>query len=762
MIEQSNPLDALLAQGMALSRQGRVAEAAQAFRHMLQAQPHHVEALHMLGLLESQMGRAESALALLDLAVQLQPGYAMAQFNRGRLLQSLGRLEEALRSMDAALAADAGYARAHLVRADMLAAMDRADAALESYAQAVRLEPSAVPAHIGMGNALYRKARYAEALACFERAVELAPQDVAALLNSGCSLMKLARPSEAAGTFAKALAAGGDSADVHFNHGLALAALSRHAEAVASYTRALELAPRLGEALRRRAASWTNLGRPELALADFDSLLLLTPEEPSGHAGRAGALFELGYLPEAVESYERALALDSQFDFAIEGLVQARMAMCDWTDFDRRVAQVKRRIEQNQLVSPSQSLAFLDSAPLQQRCAQTYAAYAHPQESHAAFALERRPGRLRIGYFSADLFSHATAYLMAGLFEHHDRERFEIFAFSFGRPAKDEMHERLVATFEHFIDVSDVTDEGVVAAARQLGIDIAVDLKGLTKGARPRVFAMRAAPVQISYLGYPCTMGAPYMDYIVADSIVAKADGDFTEKIICMPHSYQVNDDRRAIAESRPSRAELALPQHGFVFCCFNNLYKITPDVFEVWMNLLNRVEGSVLWMLQGHPVAMRNLRRGAQSRGVAPERLLFADRTDLPEHLARHGAADLFLDTLPYNAHTTASDALWAGLPVLTCAGETFAGRVAASLLHAVGLPELVTGSLQAYEEMAVALSADRARLQALKERLEAHRLDCPLFDTSSFARDLESAFVLAHDRHARGLPPARLEVRA
>jgi predicted O-linked N-acetylglucosamine transferase (SPINDLY family) len=351
--------------------------------------------------------------------------------------------------------------------------------------------------------------------------------------------------------------------------------------------------------------------------------------------------------------------------------------------------------------------------------------------------------KIRLGYYSADFHSHATAYLAAELFERHDRERFEVVAFSFGpsRP-EDPMQRRLRGAFDEFLEVDRLSDAEVVRLSREREIDIAVDLKGFTQNERHRIFAYRAAPVQVNYLGYPGTLGAPYMDYLVADPILIPemSREHYAEKIAYLPHSYQPNDRHRPIAERVFTRAELGLPEAGFVFCCFNNAYKITPETFDSWMRILQRVEGSVLWLLAGS----ENLRREAQARGVSGRRLVFAGRMDLPEHLARLRLADLFLDTLPYNAHTTASDALWAGLPVLTCLGESFAGRVAASLLNAVGLPELITHSREQYE----ALACDPRRLGELRARLAENRSRAPLFDTALFTRHLEDAYLQMYRR--------------
>ncbi len=384
----------------------------------------------------------------------------------------------------------------------------------------------------------------------------------------------------------------------------------------------------------------------------------------------------------------------------------------------------------------------------------------------AAAGRERRPGfgpgRIRVGYFSADFHDHATLYLMSGLARCHDRARFEISAYSYGATRSGEMRERLAADVDRFVDVREMPDRKVAALAREHGLDIAIDLKGYTQHARSGMFALRPAPVQINYLGYPGTMGADFMDYILADPVVIPAAERpfYSEKVIYLPHSYQPNDDARRIAETRTTRADFGLPERGFVFCCFNNNYKIRRREFDIWMRLLARVEGSVLWLLRSNEWAERNLRREAEARGIAGDRLVFAAPLPHDEHLARQRHADLFVDTFHYNAHTTASDALWGGLPVVTLAGRQFAARVAASLLTAVGLPELIAGTEDAYEALILDLATDAGRLAALREKLARNRLEQPLFDTERYTRDFEKALEIAWERYRAGLDPDDIRV--
>ncbi len=366
-----------------------------------------------------------------------------------------------------------------------------------------------------------------------------------------------------------------------------------------------------------------------------------------------------------------------------------------------------------------------------------------------------------MGYFSPDFRNHAVSILMAEVFETHDRSKFEVVAFSLGPDTRDEMRGRLEKGFERFVDVHGKSDEQIALLARSMELDIAVDLGGFTEGCRPRVLAMRAAPLQVSYIGYLGTLGAPYMDYLIADPVIVPEahQEHYAEKIIYLP-SYQANDSQRRIAQREFSREELGLPAQGFVFCCFNNNYKITPPTFDSWMRILHRVAGSVLFLYAGSATAQGNLSKEAVKRGIDPARVVFGQRLPPAQYLARYRAADLFLDTLPYNAGTTASDALWVGLPVLTCLGDTFAGRVAGSLLTAIGLPELITRTQSQYEDMAVALALDRGRLAGIKQRLAQNRHTQPLFDTPRFTRHLEAAYTQIYERYLAGLAPRHLYV--
>jgi len=411
-------------------------------------------------------------------------------------------------------------------------------------------------------------------------------------------------------------------------------------------------------------------------------------------------------------------------------------------------------------------LAFLaiSGVPKEQlQCARVLVRDSYPADRTPLWRGERyHHDKIRIGYLSADFRNHAVARLIAGVFEHHDRTRFETTALSLGSERESSMRKRLEGAFDRVLDVDRASEFDIARQVRELEIDIAIDLMGYTRGGRPGILALRPAPLQVNYLGYPGTLGADYIDYLIADSVVIPDEqrAFYTEKIAYLPDSYQCNDSQRRIADAVPSRKEAGLPETSFVFCCFNYNYKIMPEIFDIWMRLLSSVEGSVLWLLEDHPAATSNLRQEAEACGIASSRLVFAKRAPLDQHLARLKHADLLLDTLPYGAHTTASDALWVGVPVLTCLGTSFAGRVAASLLSSVGMPELITHSLQDYEKCARDLALNRSVVLALREKLSKNRMSGPLFDTTRITRNLETAYSMMWERQQRGEPPVTFSV--
>jgi predicted O-linked N-acetylglucosamine transferase (SPINDLY family) len=601
---------------------------------------------------------------------------------------------------------------------------------IELFKRIISIKPDYAEAYIDLAIALRRLRRPAEALASCEMAIAITPNYAMAYNNRANALIDLRRPAEALDSCDKALELAPNLALAHFNRGVALGHQNRFEEAIKCYERAIALK------------------------SDFAIAL-----QNCGHM-----LNQLGRYGEAIDAYGKAFAIDPNLTGVEGDRLYTKIRICDWREYNSECEKLIMRIESGiAAASPFPVLAIASSSAQQLQCAKSWV----KNNNTISEGLERQfrnldHNRIRVGYFSADFHLHATAHLMAGIFENCDRSKFEIFGFSFGPDDGSAMRRRLENIFDRFIDVRDRSDRDVAALSRSMEIDIAVDLKGFTTDSRSGIFASRAAPIQVSYLGYPGTMGANYIDYLIADrTLIPNAEQQyFAEKIVYLPNSYQANDATRGISDRIFTRAETGLPESGFVFCCFNNNYKITPTVFDHWMHILRQVEGSVLWLYEDNASAATNLGKEAAVRGVNPERLVFAKRMPLAEHLARHRLADLFLDTLPYNAHTTASDALWAGLPVLTQIGKTVAGRVASSLLRAIGLTELITATPQAYQDLAIELARNPEKLAAVKAKLGNNRLTTPLFHTKRFASHLEAAYTAIYERYHNHLPPEHIYV--
>jgi predicted O-linked N-acetylglucosamine transferase (SPINDLY family) len=505
------------------------------------------------------------------------------------------------------------------------------------------------------------------------------------------------------------------------------------------------------------------LKRYEEALAAHTKAIALAPSYAEAYSNMGNVLFELKRYEEAADIFTKALHLNSDFPNLLGRLVLSKLHICDWFELDDLTKLISDKILLSKNIAvPFDLLPILYNPDLIKRSTIIWSQSKYPDNLCYPKSPKIKQKKIRVGYFSSDFYNHATTHLMAEFFELHNKDNFELLAFSFGPDIEDQSRERLKLAFDQFIDISKMSDEAAIELARNLELDIAIDLKGHTQHARTKLFSRGLAPIQVGYLGYPGTIGAPFLDYIIADPIlIPEASKDFyTEKIIYLPNSYQVNDAGRPISDHTPKKSEVGLPETGFVFCCFNSNYKITPSIFDSWSRILNSIEGSVLWLMDCNTTAKENLLQEAESRGVSRNRLVFAEHLKPADHLARHRLADLFIDTSPCNAHTTASDALLAGLPVLTLLGETFAGRVAASLLNAVGLPELIAKDQIEYESMAIKLATNSSQLKALRGRLEVNRLNSPLFDTQLTTRYIESAYSKIHDRHLSNLAPEHIYV--
>lgn len=687
--------------GLVLHEMNRLEEAERAFQRARQLAPDDIEVLAHLGAIQCKRSRFADAAETLRFALRLAP-------EDPKLLLWLaiacgeipGQIEESVRCLQRCIAIDPGFAEAHAQLGEAYRKRGDTQKAREAYLRAIGLNSSSVEAIDGLGGIYLDEGRFNEAIAHFRGATR-GPAAAATHYNGlGCALTRSGALAEAVDAFRRAIDLQPDYVGAHHNLGTALSLQGAHDEALRCFEEALRLKP--GDALVR------------------------------------------------------------------ECLLHEKQRVCDWIRLDELVDAQRSSVRQpsGPAISPF-SLLSVPSTPQEQlQCATRYSAMlsrsVRQDRERLAFRFPRGPrDRLTVGYLSADFHEHATAYLTAELFELHDRGKFRVIGYSYGPEDGSPMRGRLRRSFDRFVDLAYLSHAEAASAIHADGVDILVDLKGHTTSARTEIMAMRPAPVQVNYLGYPGTMGADFIDYLVGDPVVTPvaAAQDFSERLVLMPGCYQVNDRNRPAGE-RALRGSLGLPDAALVFCCFNQAYKILPEVFAAWMRLLQAVPGSVLWLLDWNPAAMRNLRREAGARGVGPDRLIFAPLLPLAEHLRRLPAADLFLDTVPYSAHTTASDALWAGLPVLTCAGSTFASRVAASLLNAVGLPELVTHSMADYEALALQLARSPGQLLALRDKLARNRTTTALFDTPRFARGLEQAYAGMWAQYLAGKEPQAIIV--
>lgn len=610
------------------------------------------------------------------------------------------------------------------------------------------------------------KNEHEKAVDLYETALGLDPKDQAALINQGASLNELKRYEEALLVLDKAIALNPAAAEAWSNKGTALNELKRYEEALTHYSKALELNPGHIEAWSNKGVTYAELKRYEEALIHYNKALELNPNNVEAWSNKGTALNELKHYAAAVESFQKVISLNPQFPFIKGILLHAKLHACDWSGVNELYHSICQDISENKKsADPFGFQGICDDESLLKKCAEIFSLAKFPplEKLHLDRTPKARP-KIRIGYLCGEFREQATAILMTELWELHDKNQFEIYAFDNGWDDKSPRRKRIEAAFDGLIDISRMSDEQAAKVIRDIEIDILVNLNGFFGRPRQGIFARKPAPIQVNYLGFPGTIGALYVDYLIADSTVIPNDSrqHYSEKIVRLPHCYQTNDSKKPIADKQFTREELGLPKDGFVFCCFNNSYKILPQTFDSWMKILHAVKDSVLWLIEDNLEANQNLRKEAQLRGIDPARIIFAKRLPLADHLARHRCADVFLDTLPYNAHTTASDALWAGLPVITLTGSSFPGRVATSLLKSIHLPGLITNSPTEYETLAIELAKNPTKLEQIKLQLDQNRLTTPLFDAPLLTKNIEAAFKVMHQRNQAGSLPDHIDINS
>ncbi|QWD98261.1 tetratricopeptide repeat protein [Polynucleobacter sp. MG-5-Ahmo-C2] len=699
--------------------------------HALKIEPKNADALCFLSVIAAYRADYTAALKLINKSIDAFAPNAVAHSNKGNILKELGYHAEALMSFD----------------------------------RAISLEPNYAEAYSNKGNALQELGRYQDAIAVYDKAISLEPNYAEAYSNKGNALQELGRFDEAMLWYQQSLSINAGSPSTWNNVGVAHRRLKNYQQAFECQERALQISPEYADA-------WCNRGSTAYALFDyvaavkyFDKALSLKPDYAGAYADKGNVLERLGQYEEALFCFQKAHALKPSLEYLPGSILYTKLKMALWDGLDKDYENVIRGLDKNEkstLVFPV--LSFSNSPEINHQAAQAFINAQHLPKVILQPLEKKTHQKIRIGYFSADFRDHPVSLLTAELFELHDREKFEIYAFSLRSAIKgDKVELRLRKAFDHFLDLEGKTDVQVAQIARDCEIDIAVDLGGHTELSPIGVFSYRAAPIQVGYLGFAGSTGASYMDYIVADKTIIPESSrmHYTEKVVYLPNTFMVDDSKR-VPSSRPiTRTEYGLPDDHFIFCCFNNSYKFNKKILESWTRVLLKVDKSIFWISENTALFRENILKEFKKLGVGPERIIFSQRVDsMEDHLARYALADLFLDTNPYNAHTTAVDALKAGLPLVTCLGETFPGRVAGSLLRSVGIPELVTQNMGEYERLAIELATHTEKLRDIRIRLIKNRFTTPLFDTQLYAKNIESAYLEMYKRYLNAEPVDHLFV--
>lgn len=722
-------------------RSGDLRAAEQVCRQVLESDPRNIDALHLLGVFALQAGRYDLAIDYIRRAVELRPDFAEAHGNLGMAWKALRRLPEAVACYRRAVQLKPDWAAAHNHLGVALEEAGDDAAAAASWREALRCQPSLADAHNNLGVVLARRGEMDAAVESFRQAVAHQPLHVSAYLNLGLGLQNQGKLDEAAAQYEQALRVQNDCAAAYHSLGLVRTEQLRPQDAMACYRAAIRCKPDFAEA-------HYNLGK---------------------------LLRESGDLEGGIASYQRAVELKPDDIGTAGALAFALQHACQWDHLPALTQRIIASVDNLTGRTPSQPAApftcltlSIATTPEQQlRCTRHWvtkqpAPLVRFQHEGPTTRAPARDGRITIGYASTDFREHPVAYLIVGLFENHNRQRFRTIGYSYGPDDGGPTRRRIAAAFDEFVDLQGSSPAEAARRMHADKVDILVDLGGYTRDARHQVMAMKPAPIQVNYWGYPSTMAAPFMDYIFVDQFIVPPEQQpfFTEKLVHLPGCYMPCDSRRPVSPETPRRSDCGLPDTGFVFCCFNSPYKITPAMFAVWMDLMRAVPGSVLWLLEGNPLVPVNLRRKAAEASVDPRRLIFAPWTSAPQHLARYRLVDLVLDCYPYSAHTTGSDALWMGCPLVTVVGQTFASRVAGSLLQAIGLPELAAGSFDEYAATALRLARDPAALAAVRQRLAANRETSGLFDSGRLARNIERAYATMWQTYAAGEAPRSFAV--
>ena len=699
------------------------------FEQALKINPDDFDVLNNMGNAQKGKGDLNSAVATFKQALKLSPNNAAVYYNLGFALQEKGELEAAIHNYKQAIKIMPAHAQTYLNMGNALQEKGDLDAAIDSYKHAIKLKPAYAEAYLNMGNARQGRGEVDAAIDSYKQAIKLKPVYAEAYNNMGNVLYDNGDLDAAINNCKQAIKIKPDFAEAYNNMGNAQQGKGELTAAIDSYKKAIQLKPDFAEA-------YSNMGNAQQGKGDPDS---------------------------AIFSYKKAIKITPELEATRSQMLYQQSYICDWGAIEEDRGLIPFLGTLTQKISPFTMLAFEDKPVSSLKRAKLYSIENDKQKlSYKKVSLGQRKEKLKIAYCSGFVTQNPVSILTAKIIELHDRSHFKVFGFYYGKSPSDQYLKRIQAGVDTFVDVGQLSDKNIAEVIHGYEIDIAIDLHGYMEGARCGVLAFRPAPIQINYFGYPGTLGADFIDYIVGDEVVIPESQkqNYSENIIYLPNCYMPQDNTRLVSNKLTSRLDCGLPISGFIFCCFNSSHKITPQEFDIWMRLLNKVKGSALWLLKSNKWAIMNLRREATSRGIDPNRLVFADRLPVDEHLGRLKFADLFLDTFNFNAHTSASDALWAGVPVVTKIGDGFAARVAGSLLAAVELPELITTSEEEYEALALSLATNSNKLSRIKKKLAENKTSTPLFDTVTYTKNLEKAYIKSYDRYAGGLPPSEFKV--
>tara|TARA_B100000795_G_scaffold156523_1_gene117514 strand:- start:317 stop:2824 length:2508 start_codon:yes stop_codon:yes gene_type:complete len=751
--------------GGALQEIDQLDDSIKSYENAIALEPENAEAHNNLGNVFRELNQLDVAITCYEKAIAINPNYVEAHYSIGLTFHDLKQLKDTVKSYEKVLEIKPDFAGMHNNLGIVYKELGDLNSAIKNYKKAIAINSELIEVHINLGVVNEDLERFDQALICYQNALNIDPKCADALLNTGFIYHKYGQLEKAIKLYMDILNMKPDYAEAYNNLGNALMDLGQLDEAVKNYERAIFIKPDYVQAYCNQGNVFMALDQNSLADKSYKKAISINPNYAVAHFNRAELFVNLKKFNEAIHSYQTAINLNPNIAYAKGSLLNAKMHLCIWDELSININKIIEEIKsKKKTIAPFSLLALVDDPEIQKKATEIYAKDKYPKMP----LLPKLRGvikhkKIRIGYYSADFRDHPVASLTAELYEKHNRKNFEVYAFSYGPDTNDELNLRIKKGVDYFYDVRLMSHKDIIILSRSMEIDIAINLGGYTHDSRTGIFAMKVAPIQVNYLGYAGTMGVDYMHYLIADLTVIPKDkqAHYSEKIAYLPNSFMANDSKNNTSKKIFTRVDCGLPAEGFIFCCFNNHYKITPDVFKRWMKILLAVDNSVLWLAEANSIAINNLKIEAKKNNINENRIIFAPRLNSRwEHLKRIQLADLFLDTFPYNAHATTSDALQVGLPVLTFIGNSFASRVASSLIKTVGLTELITNSQEQYEATAIKLSKSPEKLKIIKDKLKNNLSKSPLYDTKLYTQHLEFAYLLMYDRYKNGLEPDHIYV--